>query len=265
MDNNINTWNILNKELKYFGIKLTNNKNCQFYDASGRLYNLSIQQTIQRIKKGIKSNIELFALLWQQVEKLLLEKNTEKLCIDENLKKLFIFSLKELSKMLLCFSDLDNSNLSKCIDSSLNRDINSFNSYQIDTLSNLKISLDWVHRLIHRLRYIVNLLEFASTGEKEVSNYRIKTARGVSGPSANLDLPMQERMYSYKSEDGRSLKGRQRDKINQRRYKKGLENYNNSGSVGEGYYWREIRNEPFSWYNRSSESPYPSRNTIMNM
>jgi len=261
----INTWDILNKELKYFGIKLTNNKNCQFYDASGNFYNLPISITIQKIRKGIKENINLFSSLWQQVEELLLEENTKEPCIDENLKKLFIFSLKDLSKMLLCFSDLDNSNLSNFIDDYLNRDINSFNSYQIDTLSNLKISLDWIHRLIQRLKYVVSLLEFASTGKRKVSDYIMKTARGVSGPFSNLDLPQNERMYSYKSEDARSLRGRERDKKNQRRYKKGLENYNNGNFVGEGYYWREIRNQPFSWYDRKTESPYPSRNTLMNM
>jgi len=34
--------------------------------------------------------------------------------------------------------------------------------------------------------------------------------------------------------------------------------------ITEGYYWREIRNEPFSWYNRADDSPYPQRDTLGN-
>jgi len=39
-------------------------------------------------------------------------------------------------------------------------------------------------------------------------------------------------------------------------------NYNNDGRVGEGFYWRELRNEPFDWADRDWEDPYPSRHLL---
>jgi len=258
-----NTWDILNKELKYFGIKLIGNNKCQFYNKEEALRTFPVKKTIQNIEFNISNNIKLFSETWDNICNVLTNKENNHQCYDQNLKKLFKFSLKELQKLLLAFEDMDNSNISKTIDNALNQDINSFSHQQIDTLSNYKISIDWIHRLIHLHKYLVSLLKLSCCGKDVISKKEIKLARGVSGPWANLDLPMLERVYSFESEDLRGLKGRSRDKKYQRRYQKGLDNYNSEG-VGEGHYWRELRNEPFLWSNRKTDSPYPGRNILMN-
>ncbi len=101
------------------------------------------------------------------------------------------------------------------------------------------------------------MLSLVATGKKNVIKSEIKTARGISGPWANLDLPLEERKFPF----GIELQGRERDKKGQRRYRKGFENYNTE-NVGDGHYWRELRNEPYSWADRNSESPYPHRNLL---
>jgi len=258
---NINTWKILNKELNYFGIKLLDKKKCQFKDSTGKTLIFTVPQVIKRLKIAVKNNIKLFYSLWEKIYELLEEENYNDICYDENLKKLFIFSLKDLQKLLYCFEECDNSIFSQIIDNSLKRDINSYNNDQIDLLIDYKISIDWIFRLINRLRYLISLLQCSMDPKVRKGEISIfKMARGVSGPWANLDLPKQERMYAFENEE---LRGRSRDKRYQRRYQKGLDNYNAPG-VGDGHYFREVRNEPFSWYSRKHDSPYPGRSTLMN-
>jgi hypothetical protein len=84
--------------------------------------------------------------------------------------------------------------------------------------------------------------------QKEVS------AKGVHGPYSNLDIPMQERVFSWSAID-EETRGRDRDIRNQRRYRMGLEGYNDPW-VNEGFKWRELRNEPYLW-GKEGESPYP--------
>jgi len=255
-----NTWDILNKELKYFGIKLINKNKCQFYNKNNVLRTISVKKLIKNIDFNITQNIKLFSEIWDDVFELLNKKDKNEPCYDYDLKKLFKFSLKELQKLLLIFEDMDNSKFSKIIKNTLNKDINNFSHCQINSLSNYKISIDWLFRLISLHKYLISLLELSCHGKNKLSKQKIKLARGVSGPWANLDLPMKERVYDFEVEN---ISGRSRDKKYQRRYYKGLENYNTQG-VGEGHYWRELRNEPFAWSDRKEESPYPSRNLITN-
>ncbi len=84
-------------------------------------------------------------------------------------------------------------------------------------------------------------------------------AAGVAGPGSRLDLPLKERVFEFGTEVGNRTKAKQK----QRRYRKGLENYD-SESFAEGHYWRELRNEPFAWSDRNFDDPYPGRNYLRN-
>lgn len=253
-------WTILIKELASFGILLLGDGNCRIYDKSNQLQTLSTKNLIQEITKAIKKNSNLFVHLWESVSDLL-SQETLPTCkvVEEKISRLFICSLKSLSDFAMCFEDLDNTTIKNNILKALDRDIKSFNKQQIIILPHYKVSLDWIHRLTQGLCYEIKLLNVSLQGKSKIASSRIVTARGVSGPWANLDLPLLERVYPYEWEE---LGGRTRDKRRQRRYTKGLQSYNNDGSVGEGHYWRELRNEPFLWSNRKDESPYPHRNLL---
>jgi hypothetical protein len=253
-------WNLLKKEISYYGIRINTNHNCSFFLQDGTLKNQGVIVTIRQIKKSIESNKKVLLSLWEDVVNLLKEESGEDLFCDENTKKIFINALKDMSLFLLCFDNLERSPFSIIIENSLNREISSFTKQQINKLIDYKISIDWTHRFISRLLYINKLLSVATIGKKNIVKYNVKTARGVSGPWANLDLPMEERAYPFECEE---QGGRTKDKQKQERYRKGLENYNNGGAVGEGHYWREIRNEPYSWTDKSFDSPYPSRDVLM--
>ena len=254
----MDTWTLLKRELNYFGICLLDHRQCRIYTNNTFSKSQGIIKTIRRNNVVIKSYKKAFLDLWGETTDLLSYQNISSEIIDDKIIKLFIFSLKDLSKFVLCFEELSGSKFEKVIARSLNRDITTFSKEQIYKLPDYKILMDWVHRSISRLLYINKLLYAAILGPKRVSQYNVKTARGISGPWAHLDLPMEERAFPF----GFGLRAREKGKQKQRRYRQGLENYNNDGRVGEGHYWRELRNEPFDWMDRNFEDPYPSRTLL---
>lgn len=254
----MDTWALLGKELEYHGIKLISHTKCQITDDHGQTKVQGVIRAMREINGTIREQKKILLLLWNEVISLLSEQNYATEILDERMVNLFLFSLKDMVKYLLCFENSEKSKYYKVISSSLCRDINSFDRIQVYTVPDYKISIDWISRVINKLLYVSKLLAFASMGPKRVSKYEIKTAKGISGPWAHLDLPMEERVFPF----GDELKQREKGKLQQRRYRQGLENYNGDGRVGEGYYWRELRNEPFSWFDRAFEDPYPSRSLL---
>lgn len=253
-------WELLVKELKFFGVTLLNNRECRIYFDKNKPTTQGIIKTIRQLNASINKRKKLLSNLWEDICIVLDQKEGSHDLIDYGMEKLFLNSLKDLSKFLLCFSDCEKSSYKKAIDLSLSKDILMFSKDQISKLIDYKISVDWIHRVICKLLYIKSLLAYAVYGEKRVNSQKVKIATGVAGPWAHLDLPMEERVFPF----GQELGEREKDKQKQRRYRKGLENYNNDGRCGEGHYWRELRNEPYSWSDRGTESPYPSRTSLMN-
>ncbi len=254
----MDTWTLLGKELNYYGIKLINNKKCQICDPNGDVKVYGVIKTVRLLSSYVKKQKQLLLSLWDEVVETLLDQSFSSEIIDENMTSLFIFSLKDFTKYLLCFDDLEKSKYYTVISQALSKDIKMFSKNQIYSIPDYKISIDWISRTISRLLYISNLLSLASMGKKRVSQYEIKIAGGIAGPWSRLNLPMEERVFPF----GFGLRAREKGKQKQNRYTKGLANYNNDGRTGEGHYWRELRNEPFSWADRGFEDPYPSRKQL---
>lgn len=267
------TWEILKRELAYHKIKLIDNKTCHVIH-DGKKYNVPIPKAVNFIHKLIRHNKEHFNSLWNDIPGILTQ-NCSCSCssspIDLRLLNLFSESLKDLRLFAQtcssCSPEFKNflyeNRIFKAIKMASLVDIQKFSPETISTLPDYEIAIIWTFRKNCSLDYISNLLLFSMKGQEYVCSKLVKTARGISGPWSNLDLPMQERTFSW-SDIEEEVTGREKDKERQRRYRQGFENYNNDGRVGEGYYWRELRNEPFSWYNRGTDSPYPSRSTLGN-
>jgi hypothetical protein len=253
----VDTWTTLVKELKFYGIDLLDSKRCVVRFDGSTPTTQGVFKTIRQINSVINSKKKTLLLLWKEMGTLLLDTSSTPEPIDQCMEKLFIFCLKDMINYLLCFEDLDHSQFHNDISRALSRDIRSFTKNQIYKIPEYKISIDFTHRTITRLLYIKKMLTFVLMGRKKIDAYDMKMASGVSGPWSRLDLPMEERVFPF----GTELEERSDDKKKQRRYRKGLENYS-GGGVGEGFYWRELRNEPFTWDDRSFDDPYPRRNLL---
>ena len=178
MDN----WLILTKELNYYGIDLIKGKRCRFRDSKGNVNTCGIIKSIKILNKYIKEQKKVLLSSWEDLEKLLDKKDNEDSLCDTKMVNLFIHSLKDLSKYLLCFEGMEQSRFFYIIENVLNRDIQSFNKNQINTLPDYKIIIDWTTRLIQRLLYIRKLLIFVSLGQRGIAKNVAKEARGISGP-----------------------------------------------------------------------------------
>lgn len=135
----------------------------------------------------------------------------------------------------------------------LARDINSFSESFMSRIIDIKIGIDWVTHLVYADHYRMRILRALSKvhpNEKEAS---------VSGPWSNLDLPMGERVWSY-GDEGENLEERDKEKQKQQRYQL-PSTYNDPYDFEEGFYYREMRNEPFAWGDEEN-NPYPHRNSL---
>lgn len=255
-------WNILINELKHHGINILGQGVCSWV-YEGKKYKSRISTKIKHLHRQFKENEHIICELFLDVCRILGHKKKLDLsAVDQINQKIFIYSLINLYKLhdlILDDSphiheDLIKNNVKVKIRHSLNSDITEFNSNIIKSIPDYKIALDWIYRRNCNILYLVNLLETVNYGRDRVNT--VKLARGVAGPWSRLDLPMLERVYPWK-DIAEEVEGRETSKETQQRYRKGLEEYNDSNHVGEGFYWRELRNEPYLWSNRFTSSPYP--------
>jgi len=271
-------WQILEEELAFQGIKLINQNDCAIY-YNGKFGRLPIKKVINNLRKRIKSNGVLFEETWTDTVGLLKQKQkSKKEPIDHLSISLFINNIKSLynfADFLTSHFVFKNKDLQKNLCSDLYDDLNSdYTQYSKDIIFSFpeyKISLDWIFRKILLLNHIVAMLTLARRGPNKINRIKIKNAsalnkiktiyaRGISGPWANLDLPTLERVYPY-ADIAEEMEGRRSDIRAQERYWLGFEGYNTAG-VNEGFYWRELRNEPYLFEDSKTESPYPSRHYL---
>ena len=250
----------IQNELKYLGVDISSSD--QF----------SIRKKIKNISNEISQNKKIFLDLWEDVFNLLYITGSNSCDIERH--NLFVSSLHDLEKLIDCFSELDGSLLKKIVLKSFDIDICRFSPLTIVDIPKYRISIGWIFRYINRLMYAKQLLKFLSLGTDFVNNFifesrekgMVVTASGstVGGPWSNLDLPMGERVWLWSDEE-ENIKGTEKDKQKQERYRRGLRNYNGIVDPGDGFawVWYENRNTPFSWYDRKTESPYPSRDMLM--
>jgi len=148
----MDTWTILNKELEYYGIHLINDTSCECIMEDGQKIEQGMVKTIRMLNKSIKNHKKILASLWDNAcETLEVSNLAEEQFHDNSMKKLFIHTLKDMSKFLLMFEELQGSYLSNTVEQTLSRDINSFSAEQLSEAIDYKISIDWIHRTIERL------------------------------------------------------------------------------------------------------------------
>jgi len=246
---------LLHKELSFYGFRVKDGFSCSFFNVQGEIKTQGIIKTIRQINVNIKEQKNILNQIWKEVKDILNTECQEKDLREETLENVFIFSLKDMSRFLLCFDGIKSEDYFISIENALSKDIVNFSRKQMSQIIDYKIVIDWTYKLICRYKYISSLLLHSASGRPEVNKYKV--AAGIAGPWANSDLPMLERAWPYKDEED-NLRGRERDKQNQKRYRMGYDAYNNDERWSEGYVWREQNNEPYLWSERATESPYKS-------
>jgi len=238
------------RELAAHGIHVIDGKSYHWKDEK-----FSFDQIRMSLKSITKDNKKILLRLWGEVSEVLQKKETGD--SDEMSELLFVPAIKGLYVLSSQFKYLKENGVCESLKAALSSDSNSFSRLVMNKVIDFRLAIEWMHHLIRRNMYLQYLIEYhrISLKSKNVE------ASGVSGPWSNLDLPMEERVFEWKDIE-EEVAGREKDKRNQRRYRMGLENYGTGDhSPNEGFYWREMRNEPYSFGDESS-NPYPHRNLL---
>lgn len=266
-------WTTLEKELAVNGIELVNNKVCKTFD-NGVLRTKSVLLKIKEVDREIRKNrvvledtlLGLYGLAREA------DYNNEASVVDVKSLALFIHSLKAVSFSLRSYmqsytfkyKEGNTQEIFAAIRSLMDRDSVTLGKHVILGVPDYKLTIDWLVRNLNKLSYLKRLLLMAFKGQTRIDKYFVKVARGVQGPWANLDLPMQERAFEW-ADIEEEVRGRDRDIRKQRRYRMGFDHYNDySKKSGEGFYWVEMNNEPYLWSERGDNSPYTGRSSLMN-
>lgn len=205
----------------------------------------SMQDCLDHIQTAIKELKEEVWHVWNNIvhiSELILHNNTFNKSNLDNI--LFLNAVKQSFILSNKFSKLKP--ISESIKSLFYADVSKVHENLIYKFNKAYIRLKVIHQLILNETYRT----------KVISAYMkmSKTAQ-ISGPWANADLPMAERVWSW-DEDEEYFANRSRARREQTRYNP------ETGKSGFYYVWQELNDDPYSFDDIEDESPYPTRDTM---
>ena len=203
----------------------------------------SLNECLVLIEEGIK---EIKSHLWEKWQELanlaevILHNNGGNIGSVDNL--LFLSSVKKSYILSTMFSDLEE--VSEKILSLFDIDIAEVSEKLISKFNHTALYIKLLHRLIMQELYRTRLIKrFQKVN---------KTAQ-ISGPWANLDLPMKERVWEWDEGESEHFDQRQRQKREQVRY--------NPENLKNGFFYihQDLTRDPYRFEDRQKDSPYKSR------
>lgn len=229
---------LLQNEMKVFGISFDQGK-CQISLGDEDFLVNSIEEAQNLIKDGLKELKEYLLSSWkdlEQLSKIIIQSNDNN---DPSLDNIvFLNSAKKAYYLSKEFTELEE--ITKILYNVFNCDIKKVDKNIIDRFNHKYIEINVVHKVILNELYRNRLLDRFALNEK--------TAQTV--PTANLDIPMSERLYEYKTEE-EVITQRSDARKSQPRY--------NPEYTSNGFYFvfQDRNRDPYSFYDKD-DSPYPS-------
>jgi len=197
------------------------------------------------IEEGINELKEKMTDRWWWLDKIaddLLESGGENRCGTENL--LFLYNVRSVLSLLSRFTEWDD--VQESIRRLLFVDLANKDQELICQFNSTCLTIKLLHRMILDEMYRLMLVEKTGLFCKEAQ---------ISGPWANLDLPVEERMWTWE-EDEEYFRGRERSRKRQTRYNP---EYNEHGFY---YVWQDLTREPYKFEDMKKDSPYKSRHQV---
>ncbi len=232
--------NLLNHELVSFGIIASPSISIEIGDETVEPDNLD--ECSRLINEAISEIKEHLWFHWHDLRNLsevICNSSGQNLGSLENL--LFLNGVKKLYFLSKRFSDLND--ISESVKKLFYIDIVNVPSNLIVQFNHLYLNIKLLHNLIMREIYRLFLIK----KYQEI----FKTAQ-ISGPWSNLDLPMEERIWSAE-EDEEYFAEREKSRKNQIRYNPEV------GKMGYFYIWQDLTRSPYDFKDMATDSPYKSR------
>lgn len=207
----------------------------------------SLKQCLNVLDAGIKELIEHASRSWRDIDvltnRILLKRGKNSGSLD-NL--LFLNSAKKAFQLATVFTDLEpiQQNLARLLDT----DILLVDDHLIRHFNAEHISIQALHSLImtelYRKKLVSKLIQMTKQAQ-------------ISGPWANLDLPMQERVWEWDEGEDQYFQDRMRARREQIRY-----NPEDATKNGFYYVWQDLTRDPYLFEDMKKDSPYKSRHLL---
>ncbi len=246
--NSSNNSNLLKSELDVFDINRQSNGRYSIIIGDEQFELNSLAECKQYISEGIKEIKRHLLDSWHDLghiskiipgDKGTNEGSMANVIFLNSAKKAFLLSnrfnqLKEINTSIYKIFNVDAAN----VDENLILDFNS-------TFLEVKI----LHYLILSEMYRIKLINAYMKMTKE--------SQSVSGPWANLDLPMKERMWEWEG-DGEDEYFESREKARKEQTRYNPEN----NKMGFFFVWQDLTRDPYSFDDMKTDSPYKSRHML---
>ena len=211
----------------------------------------SLEECVAVVQEGTEELKEHLWEKWKELEYLsevVAQNNAGNRESIDNI--LFLNNVKKSYLLSKRFDDL--ASTSEAIRRLFNIDINSVHNNVIVQFNRAALSVRLLHRLIMSELYRIKLIKKYQQLFKVAG---VGKMGGVSGPWANLDLPMKERVWEWDSGEEEYFSNREKSRKEQTRYNpEEAENTN-----GFFFVWQDLTRSPYTWDKRDTESPYKSR------
>ena len=159
---------------------------------------------------------------------------------------LFLSAVKKSLELSSIFTDLKS--ITTTIQQLLDTDIASLDNHLIRHFNDDYLRIQCLHRLVMIELYRKRL----------VRHYMIITKQAqISGPWANLDLPIEERKWEWNEGEDEYFKNRDQSRKEQIRY-----NPENQTKSGFYYVWQDLSRDPYLFTNMKEDSPYKQRTSL---
>ena len=159
---------------------------------------------------------------------------------------IFLHSIQHAYSLSSMFSQLQQ--VKQAIKRVFYCDISDIDNELVEKFNILFLRVRLIHHLILREFYRIRVINCFLRNTK--------TAQ-ISGPWANLDLPMKERMWEWDDEEEEYFSGREQAIKDQVRY-----NPENQDVYGFYFIWTDLTRDPYKFEDMAEDSPYKSRHLL---
>lgn len=208
---------------------------------------------------SLKSGLEVLHQGTNEIKQHLSESWKELSCISSRISAssgtnrgsinniIFLHAVKKSADLARRFTQLSKD--CKAIEAILDMDISSIEDHFIKHFNAEFIKIQSLHTLVITEIYKQQLIKKYLSVTKQAQ---------ISGPWANLDLPIKERVWEWSDGEEEYFGNREDSRKSQQRY-----NPEDATSESGFYYvWQDRNRDPFLFEDREEESPYPSRRQL---
>lgn len=245
--NNIS--NMIISDLRLYGVDVINKSVYVNKKLMG-----SIPEFVAESKKNYEKMESDLHSLWMSIPLFLAE---DPGLISDAGRRLLSSSMANITRKIKSIPALSEINVISSISEANMDTFDRWSDKTAEDMSSICIKIENTEHKIRKTAFIVASILYLNHELKKTAQ---TNGTSVQGPYSNLDLPVAERWYLW-GDVSDEVDGRRDSIRSSRRYQMGLEDADPL-SVKEGFYWRELRNDPYKFDTLYPDSPYPYRSAL---